>query len=220
MNEKVNKTVEKKLPTQPVTITKTEMQTYKGTYRWINQTSFNGMIERKQFSELKIIEDSLWLIYSGVESFPLIYVGNGIFKDPDYPMWLVMHKQQSDSPMHATIHLPTANKDIIEWQNVTATKKQYSTNELQKLTGTYYSKHLDFYWRIILNEKGQLVLKRTTISDKIIEPGYDEEFDLPIQFHTNDEQHTWIKFYFTQKGEVEYLNVRHGRLMHHRFDKQ
>ena len=220
LNGKANKIIEKKLPTQPVAITKTEMQIYEGTYRWMNQTSFNGMIERKQFSELKIIEDSIWLIYSGVERFPLIYVGNGIFKDPDYPVWLIMHKPQPDSPMHATLHLQTGNKDIIEWQHVTATKKQYSINELQKLTGNYYSKHLDFYWRIILNEKGQLVLKRPTIADKIIEPGYDEEFDLPIQFHLDDEQHAWIKFYFNQKGEVEYLNVRHGRLMHHRFDKQ
>ena len=220
LNGKENKTVAKKLPTQPVAITKIEIQPYEGTYRWMNQTSFNGIVERKQFSELKVIGDSMWLFYSGVDSFPLNYVGNGIFKDPDYPVWLIMHKPQPDSPMHATINRQTANNDIIEWQKVTATKKQYSRNELQKITGTYYSKHLDFYWRIILNEKGQLVLKRPTIADKIIEPGYDEEFDLPIQFHTNDEQHAWIKFYFTQNGEVEYLNVRHGRLMHHRFDKQ
>jgi CubicO group peptidase (beta-lactamase class C family) len=219
LNDKPAETVKKKFPAEPVSIMKTEIQPYEGTYRWMNQTSFNSAVERKQFSTLKIINDSMYLIYSSLDSFPLAYVGNGIFKDPDYPIWLMMHKPHPDSAMQATLHRPTAMNDVIEWQRVTATKKNYSAEELQKLTGTFYSKHLDFYWRIILNEKRQLVLKRPTISDKIIEPGYDEEFELPIQFHTDDESVGWIKFYFNEKGEVEYLNVRHGRLMHHRFDK-
>lgn len=219
LNDKTSATAKKEFPTQPVAITKEEMQTYEGTYRWMHQTSFQSTVERKQFSELKVIGDSLWLIYSAVDSFPLVYVGNGIFKDPDYPIWQVMHKTHPDSAMQSTLYRQTANNDSIEWQKVTATKKNYQNEYLQKLCGTYYSKHLDFYWRIILNEKGQLVLKRPTIADKIIEPGYDEEFKLPIQFHTDDESWGWIKFYFTEKGEVEYLNVRHSRLMHHRFDK-
>jgi CubicO group peptidase (beta-lactamase class C family) len=208
-----------KLPTQPVIITKEEMRPYEGVYRWMHQTGFQSSVERKQFSELKVIGDSMWLIYSTIDSFPLIYVGNGIFKDPDYPVWNVMHKSHPDSMMHSTVHRQTASNDTIEWKKVTAIKKNYSITYLQKLCGTYYSKHLDFYWRIILNEKGQLVLKRPTIADKIIEPGYDEEFKLPIQFHMDDESWAWLKFYFNAKGEVEYLNVRHGRLMHHRFDK-
>lgn len=220
LNEKTNATVKKALPTQPVPISKTEMQQYEGTYRWLHQTSYQSTVQRKQFSELKVIGDSMWLLYSAVDSFPLVYVGNGIFKDPDYPVWNVMYKPHPDSPMQSTVHRQTASNDSIEWQRVTATKKNYSTVYLQKLCGTYYSKHLDFYWRIILNEEGLLVLKRPTIADKIIEPGYDDEFKLPIQFHTNDESWAWIKFYFTEKGEVEYLDVRHGRLMHHRFDKQ
>lgn len=219
LNDKISDPANKKLPTKPVAITKEEMQAYEGTYRWMHQTSFQSAVERKQFSELKVIGDSMWLIYSTVDSFPLIYVGNGIFKDPDYPVWNAMYKPHPDSPMRATIYRQTASNDSIEWQKVTATKKKYSTDHLQKLCGTYYSKHLDFYWRIVLNEKGQLVLKRPTIADKIIEPGYDDEFKLNIQFHTNDEGWGWIKFYFTEKGEVEYLNVRHSRLMHHRFNK-
>jgi len=219
LDGKVNNTARKKFPTQPVAINKAGMQEYEGTYRWLHQTSFNSAVERKQFSALRIINDTMYLIYSAVDSFPLTYVGNGIFKDPDYPIWLLMHKSHPDSAMQATVHRQTANNDIIEWQKVTAPKKQYSKDELLKLTGTYYSKHLDFYWRILLNEKGQLILKRPTIADKIIEPGYDDEFELAVQYHIDDESVAWIKFYFTEKGEVDYLNVRHGRLMHHRFDK-
>ncbi len=220
LNDKTNAIEKQNFPTQRVAISKDGMRQYEGTYRWMHQTSFQSTMQRKQFSELKVISDSMWLIYSAVDSFPLVYVNNGIFKDPDYPVWLAMHQPHPDSPMQATVHRQTANNDIIEWQKVTATKKNYSNNYLQKLTGTYYSKHLDFYWRIVLNDKGQLLLKRPTIADKIIEPGYDEEFKLPIQFHTGDESWAWIKFYFTEKGEVEYLDVRHSRLMHHRFDKQ
>jgi CubicO group peptidase (beta-lactamase class C family) len=220
LNEKKNATAKKKFPSQPLATTKAEMQQYEGTYRWMHQTSFQSTVGRKQFSELKVIGDSLWLLYSSVDSFPLIYVGNGIFKDPDYPIWIVHHKPHPDSAMQATIYRQTASNDSIKWQKVTATKKYYSTDYLQKLCGTYYSKHLDFYWRILLNEKGQLVLKRPTIADKVIEPGYNEEFKLPIQFHMDDESWGWIKFYFTEKGEVEYLDIRHSRLMHHRFDKK
>lgn len=220
LNDKANVSETKKFPTQPMAISKGEMQEYEGTYRWLNQISFNSAVERKQFSVLKIINDTMYLVYSAVDSFPLTYVGNGIFKDPDYPIWLVMHKPHTDSAMRVTVHRQTASNDVIEWQKVTVTKKQYSKDELQKLTGIYYSKHLDFYWRIVLNEKGQLILKRPTIADKIIDPGYDDEFELAIQFHTDDESVAWVKFHFNEKGEVDYLNVRHGRLMHHRFDKQ
>jgi CubicO group peptidase (beta-lactamase class C family) len=219
LNEKTTATEKRKLPTQPVPINKSEMQEYEGTYRWMHQTSFQSAVERKQFSELKVIGDSMWLLYSAVDSFPLVYVGDGIFKDPDYPVWNVMRKPHPDSAMQSTVHRQTGINDTIEWKRVTAAKKNYPIDYLQKLTGTYYSKHLDFYWRIVVDDNGQLVLKRPTIADKIIEPGYDEEFKLPIQFHTNDESWAWIKFYFTAKGEVEYLDVRHGRLMHHRFDK-
>jgi len=72
----------------------------------------------------------------------------------------------------------------------------------------------------VLDEEGRLVLKRPTIADKIIEPGYDKEFVLKIQFRFDDEADGWLRFYFNEAGEVTYLNVRHGRLMHHRFDKQ
>lgn len=206
-------------PSKAIAINRVDMQPYEGTYRWMNQTSYNSVVERKQFSVLKLINDSMYLIYSAVDSFPLIYVGNGIFKDPDYPIWIVLNKPHPDSALKAEVHRQNVSNDIIQWEKVTATKKNYSKDYLQKLAGTYYSKHLDFYWRIIVNEKGQLVLKRPTIADKLIEPGYDEEFELAIQFHTDDESVAWLKFYFNKKGDVEYLNVRHGRLMHHRFDK-
>jgi hypothetical protein len=121
--------------------------------------------------------------------------------------------------MRAEAHKQHGIPNIYYWKKDTASRCIYSKEFLKKLTGTYYSKHLDFYWRIILDEKGKLILKRPTISDKLIEPGYDDEFDLAIQFHTDDETTGWIKFYFDDKGEPVYLNVRYGRLMHHRFDK-
>ncbi|CAN0494596.1 unnamed protein product, partial [Phaeothamnion confervicola] len=49
---------------------------------------------------------------------------------------------------------------------------------LQKLTGKYYSKHLDFYLTIVLSDEGKLVVKRPTIADKVLEPYATDEFKL------------------------------------------
>lgn len=220
LKEKNQSLAKRTFPSKTVPISRSEMRQYEGTYQWLHQTSFQSAVERKQFSELRVIGDSMWLIYSAVDSFPLVYVGDGIFKDPDYPIWTVMYKPHPDSPMKSTVHRQTAINDSIEWKQVTAVKKRYSREDLQKITGTYYSKHLDFYWRIELNDQGDLVLKRPTIADKIIEPSYDNDFKLPIQFHTDDESWAWVTFHFDDTGKVQYLDVRHSRLMHHRFDKR
>lgn len=220
LKEKPRIAVERNLPTQAVPVGSAELKQYEGTYLWLNQTSFQSSVERVQYSELKVIGESMWLIYSSVDSFPLIYVGNGIFKDPDYPVWNVMHRAHPDSVMQSTVYRRTAANDSIKWRRVTANKRQYPVELLRKLCGTYYSEHLDFYWRIVLDENGQLVLKRPTIADVVLAPGYNDDFKLPMQFHTNDESWAWVKFHFDQKGEVDYLDVRHSRLMHHRFDKR
>jgi hypothetical protein len=210
----------RKFSSKPLPVTNAELQKYIGNYRWLNQVSFSSAIENKKYSEIKAIGDSLYLIFASDDIAPLIYVGNGIFKDPDYANWFVFYQPQPDSIMRAEIHQQHGNTEIYYWEKELKSKPNYSKEYLQKLTGKYYSKHLDFYWTIVLDEEGRMVLKRPTIADKIIEPGYDEDFVLKIQFRHDDESDAWIRFYFNEAGEVTYLDVRHGRLMHHRFDKQ
>jgi hypothetical protein len=70
-----------------------------------------------------------------------------------------------------------------------------------------------------MNEAGELIVKRPTISDKILEPFYDDEFRLKIEFRPNDESRVWIRFSYNAAGEVTGFDVHNSRLMHHRFDK-
>jgi hypothetical protein len=121
--------------------------------------------------------------------------------------------------MEVAIFQQDNNSQTSYWKKETTIKKQYSKEDLQKLTGKYYSKHLDFYWTIMMNDEGDLVVKRPTIADKVLEPFFDDEFRLNIEFWENDESRVWIRFYYNEAGEVNWFDVHNPRLMHHRFDK-
>ena len=113
----------------------------------------------------------------------------------------------------------TSNPKTWHWKKEANPKTQYSKEELQKIAGRYYSKHLDFYWTIVMNDEGHLVLKRPTIADKLLEPFYDNEFRLKVDFREEDESRVWLRFYYDEAGEVTWFDVHNPRLMHHRFDK-
>ena len=181
-------------PSKPLPTTNAELQKYAGTYRWLNQLTFQSNVEAKKYAVHKVIGDSLYLELSSVDFFPLIKVGDNIFKDPDFPIWSVFSQSNPDSAMEVTMYKQDDNPETWHWKKETTGKKQYSKEQLQKITGKYYSKHLDFYWTIILNDEGSLVVKRPTIADKILEPFYDDEFRLLIEFREDDESRVWIKF--------------------------
>ena len=113
----------------------------------------------------------------------------------------------------------TSNTKTWHWKKEANPKTQYSKEELQKIAGRYYSKHLDFYWTIVMNDEGHLELKRPTIADKLLEPFYDNEFRLKVDFREEDESRVWLRFYYDEAGEVTWFDVHNPRLMHHRFDK-
>lgn len=114
----------------------------------------------------------------------------------------------------------TSADKVFTWRKDSTTEPVLAQKYLQKLTGKYYSKHLDFYLTIVLNDEGKLVVKRPTISDKILEPHSLTQFKLPTEFfETNYESTFWVNFYFDATGMPTHFDVRHGRLMHHRFDK-
>lgn len=184
-----------------------------------NQLTFQSNVEAKKYSVHKVIGDSLYLEFSTNDVFALMKVGENIFKDPDYPVWSVFSQVHPDSAMEVTIYQQENNSQTWHWKKETSAKKQYSKEQLQKLTGKYYSKHLDFYWTIVMNDDGNLVVKRPTIADKILEPMYDDEFRLNIEFWPDDESRVWIRFYYNDAGDVNWFDVHNPRLMHHRFDK-
>jgi hypothetical protein len=101
--------------------------------------------------------------------------------------------------------------DVVLWQ---PTKETLAT-----FTGKYYSKHLDFYWTIVQDEQGKLVIKRPTIADKYLDPVSENEFLLIFENYAWAPQESWVRFLKDAQGKVTHLTVSHPRLMHHRFDK-
>lgn len=208
-----------KFPSQALPSKHADLTKYAGTYRQLNQRTFQSHVQPKLYQEFKVVGDSLYLEFSSTDEIALLKVGENIFKDPEYPAWLVFSQPHPDSAIQVTIYNQGEYTETWHWKKENATKTKYSKDQLQKITGKYYSKHLDFYWMIVMNEEGNLVVKRPTIADKILEPFYEEEFRLVVEFWENDESRVWIKFYYDETGKVSWFDVHNSRLMHHRFDK-
>ncbi len=218
LDEKPTESLQK-FSSTPVPIKEKDLQKYAGRYLELTE-SFQSTVKGRTTYPMKVVGDTLYWQYSSTEAVPLQYVGDGVFKDPDYDVWLRFFQPHPDSVMRIEAHMQDGSPKIVTWKKDSTTVPVYSKEYLQKLTGKYYSKHLDFYLTIVLNEDGKLVVKRPTISDKILEPHALHEFKLPTEFfETNYERTFWIQFYFNDAGMPTYFDVRHGRLMHHRFDK-
>ncbi|MBK8609569.1 MAG: beta-lactamase family protein [Chitinophagaceae bacterium] len=210
----------KKFPSTAIALSKEELQQFTGYYRVQNALTFQSTVEKKSYKEFKLVGDSLSWVYTSDDIFAVMPVGKGIFKDPGFPVWLIYDQPHPDSVMTLEIHSQfEGNVDVEYLRKDTAARPQYSKESLQKITGRYYSPHLDFYWTIMLDDEGKLVLKRPTIADKYLEPGPDGEFMLKVQYYEDDESTNWIRFYYNAAGEVTHFNIWHPRLMHHRFDK-
>jgi len=208
-----------KFSSTPVPIKEKELQKYAGRYLWLTQ-SFQSNVKSRTTHPMKVKGDTLYWQYSSTEAVPLQYVGDGVFKDPDFAVWLRFFQPHPDSLMRIEAHKQFGELEIDVWKKDTTTVPVYSKEYLQKITGKYYSKHLDFYLTIVLSDEGKLIVKRPTIADKVLEPYSRDEFKLPTDFQeTNYEVNFRVHFYFNDAGKPIYFDVRHGRLMHHRFDK-
>jgi len=208
-----------KFPSAPINIDKTRLQQYAGRYAWTEPT-FQSNTSINNYTEFRVIDDSLNWVYNEQDIFPVVPVGEGIFKDPGFPIWMVFEQPHPDSLMRLTMHAQTNKPQIVESIRDTATARYFSKATMQQLTGKYYNKHLDFYWTIEMDNKGRLLVKRPTISDKYLEPQPGGEFRMNVQYYTDQESSVYIKFYFDEAGNPAYFDVHHARLMHCRFDKQ
>ncbi|HOX81529.1 MAG TPA: serine hydrolase domain-containing protein [Chryseolinea sp.] len=210
---------QQKFSSTPVSINEKELQKYAGRYLWLTE-SFQSIVKSRTYYAMKVKGDTLYWQYSSTESVPLMYVGDGIFKDPDFAVWLRFFQPHPDSTMRIEAHKQFGEPEIDTWRKDSTVEPIYSREYLQKLSGKYYSKHLDFYFTIMLNDEGKLVVKRPTIADKVLEPFSLHEFKLPTEFfESNYESSFRVHFYFNDAGMPTHFDVHHGRLMHHRFDK-
>jgi CubicO group peptidase (beta-lactamase class C family) len=202
-------------PAEPIILTKKELAKFEGRYFKQKNKGYNSHIENISFYDIKQEGDSLNLYYSKDASIPITAFGNWLFKDMEENVPMQFTNINPDAPMKLTIWTP--NGQILNYQRE-ETKEKVNKVYLKQFQGQFYSPHLDYYFRIILNEEGQLVIKRPTVSDKIMETYGDNSFFFEgetgaYNFYT---QATFTK---NEKGEIDGFNLQDSRMMHHRFNK-
>ncbi len=204
------------LTREQVNIHQHELELLAGLYKWNVPLTFQSYVPRKRFTSFVTGKGVLRVVYSETDTLDLLPLSKNKFRDPEFPDVFMFSQSHPDSALRLVMY--TYDGNTIQMEKVKSAIDKPDKKELQKLTGKYYSKHLDFYWTLVLNEKDQLVVKRPTIADKIMEPWVDGEFRLMTDYGEYSSE-SWVRFHYNEKGSVTHFTVSHPRLMNHRFDK-
>ena len=94
-----------------------------------------------------------------------------------------------------------------------------SKEELTMFMGKYHSSHLDYYWNLLLNEQGKIVLKRANMPDTIMEPDGENQFHYIGEKGPGDGFDQWMLFKKDEHGKIRGFTIWSNRVMHHRFEK-
>lgn len=202
-------------PKYNVTITKNELAKYTGRYFQKVPIGHSSHLPNIRFYDIKLEGDSLHFYYTSNEFFTMIPIGENLFKERDFGTIIQITKTHVDSATKMQAWSPDGTTiDFIRSDKT----NNASTKYLQQFAGEYHSKHLDFYCRIVLNENNQLVIRRPTISDKVLVP--DGEYKFLFEMEAGgDSWYVVALFTKNKKGKIDGLNMQHVRMMHHRFDK-
>ncbi|CAN5456703.1 hypothetical protein BH09BAC3_BH09BAC3_15250 [soil metagenome] len=216
----------KKLPfikpifaTKPVAVTETALRKYEGKYRWLNEVSWESYNNLRKLSDFYVESGKLKLRYSGNYVVELIPVGKDLFYFEDgVAVEVKFISAGVDVPTRLTVSFddgfPTVNMEKIDKQ------WQPSKEDLRTFTGKYYSSHLGYYWNFELNVQNEMVLKRATMPDVIIEPDGENQFHYIAEKAPGDGFDQWILFNKDTQGKILGLTVWSNRVMHHTFEKQ
>lgn len=194
------------------------VQQFAGIYKWQDDLTFQSEVRPKRFSEFIVKGDSLLWLLSSKDTVYMMPVSNGVFKDEGYPVWISFHQQHPDSAMKASLYNGSVNKTF-SLNKLPNSKRIINKEQLAKLEGKYYSKHLDYYLTLRLNEANKLVVQRPTLPDKFLEPGYEGDYMLEIESQHDNSWTSWVKFFYDDSGKVSHFTISYIRLMGHRFDK-
>ena len=201
---------------EQVTINQQELELLAGLYQWKVPLTFQSYVPRKRFTSFVTGKNVLRVVYSETDTLDLLQLSKNKFRDPEFPDVFMFSQPHPDSAVRLVMY--TYDGETIHMEKVKSAIQKPPGKELQKLTGKYYSKHLDFYWTLVLNEKDQLVVKRPTIADRVLEPWVDDEFRLMTDYGEYSSE-SWVRFHYDEKGNVTHFTVSHPRLMNHRFEK-
>lgn len=203
-------------PAEQVALTKEEMASYTGRY-FTQQVGYNSHIPSIQFYDLKLEGDGL-NFYSGTSSqaIPITSFGNGYFKDMEEDAKMKFTKSSDGNVINLEIWMSGADRLTVLKRNIPAFEvdKAY----LQQFTGRYYSAHLDYYFRIVLNDKGQLIIKRPTVPSMPMIPDSENRFIIE-QWNGGYSVFMMCTFTRNKSGRIDGFTLQDSRMMHHRFDK-
>jgi CubicO group peptidase (beta-lactamase class C family) len=203
---------------KPITITETELKKYEGRYRWLNQVSWESYNEKRKTSDFYVENGKLKSRYTGNYVIELIPVGKDLFYyEEGFGTEIKFIQPEGNAPMRVKVAFDDGFPG--EAMEREAGTWLPSLEELKKITGSYYSKHLEYYWNFELNEQGKMVLRRATMPDAVIEPDGENQFHYITEKGPGDGFDQWILFNKDAQGKITGLTVWSSRVMHHRFDK-
>jgi len=204
--------------TKPIAMTEASLKKYEGTFRWLNQVSWESNNELRRLSDFYVERGKLKARYSGSYVIELTPVGKDLFYyEEGFGIQIKFIQPDGNVPMRLTADFDDGYpSEIMEKEDK---QWQPSAEDLKKYTGKYYSKHLDYYWNFELNKEGKMVLKRATMPDAIIKPDGENQFHYIAEKGPGDGFDQWILFKKDTRGEVIGLTVWSARVMHHRFNK-
>ena len=212
----IAKTIAPVLPADPVSLDKITLASYAGRYFELRGNSHSSYLPMIRYYDIKEEGGQLYFYFAAAESFPVIPFGKDLFKDTLYNVPMKFTQAHPDSLMKLQAWTPDGKMLVLYKEK---NKPKVTTAYLQRFTGQFYSKHLDYYCRVLLNDKGQLILTRPTVSDVILEP-YGENRFLFEMDAGGDSWNVVAIFTKNKKGEVNGIDMQHIRMMHHRFDKK
>ena len=186
-----------------------------GRYYSADTVSFESNVSVHKKTISFILQNDTLKGIDGGFILPLISFSPFIFKNPYAETYFEFSPQGEDLKIHA----PSVNKLYHFLKNHIPLWKP-SRETLAGFTGKYYSSHLDYYWTLELNDEGNIVLKRPTIADTVLEPEITNQFILKIEtFYAGQSDDGRVLFHKDANGNFTHFTVWHPRLMHHRFDK-
>ena len=192
---------------------------FAGRYIVENAVTHSSHVKHIRYDDVKFEKSELNFYFSKNDFISLIPVGDSLFRDPDYPAMFKFSQIHPDSAVMIEVLEEQGVAETMKRQKVDASFKSASKAYLQQYTGKYYSKHLDYYFTIILNERNELVLKRPTISDKELEPYEENQFLFRMEDGMSSSWNVLMKFTIDNNKLITGFDLQFTRLMHHRFDK-
>jgi len=205
-------------PDQSVTLTKEELKKYVGIY--IGETKgYNSYVPAIKPYTIQLNADGLAVSIYGSDQIEsrLTAFGNGYFKDIENNAFMQFTQTHSDSNIQAEFWLEN-NRSFSLKMTRNKSKVVLDENYLQQFTGQYYCAQLDYYFRIIMDEQGQLIIKRPTVRDVVMMPYIEDQFI--VEGKTGDYS-VFGKNIFTRNkdGNVDGFISRDSRSMNFRCDK-